>query len=485
MEPDRYTEVLLKYRRSQQVDREAADIVEQLCRLSQLAESGRLTGAKRAPLTVVDESHAAVRDNAPRLASRRLEPASAPVLSDERWDSLLKCTSDLVVVVDVNGSVLYVNQVPTGLGGRREDIIGANLCDLLAPRSRASFRTAIERVIESGQKQCQVISFLGGDGASSRWEASMGPISHDARVRWVGVFLSDITEHRETEARLRESEVLLRSVVKSIPKMICILEGVIRQSQADPRHGSGELGVLHGLMMQMGRLLAVEKAGADVTVRLPQFLTAINMFVENALFKLQRISYSEGARQDLEAALKAVSVVARSVRLVQRFGRAAAGRTWVHRVDIRRAASDVIHLLEARMRLANLSIRIEDTGRWPQVYMAEDDADQLLFALIESLIPSVDGQRRHLITVSGIVRDRDFEMRFSGDATCIPTERLDRVFDGRGADPSIQIDDVGLHVAQGIVARAGGKIVIDGQARGYPALVIVLPMVDGTDVIPE
>jgi len=487
MEPDRYSEVLLKYRRSQQVDREAADILEQLCRLSQLAESGGLTGAKRGPLVAVDERQAAVRDDALRLASQRLEPAftPTPISSDQRWDSLLMCTSDLVIVVDVNGSVSYVNQVPTGLGGCRADIIGANLCDLLAPRSRDSFKTAIERVIESGQKQCQVISFLDGDGASSRWEASMGPIWHDGRVRWVGVFLSDITEREETESRLKESEALLRSIVKSVPKMICILEGVIRQSQADRRHGSGERGELHERMMQMGRLLAIEKAGADVAVRLPQFLTAINMFVENALVKLQRISYSEGARQDLEAALEAVSEVARSAGLVRRFSRTAAERSWVHRVDLRRVTADVIQLLEPRTRLANLSIRIEDTEPWPQVYVAEGDADQLLFALIESLVRWADGQRPHLITVSGVVRDRSFEMRFSGDATCIPTERLDRVYDRCGTDPSIQMDDVGLHVARGIVTRAGGKIVTDGQADGYPALVIVLPMADGADVISE
>lgn len=487
MERERRSELLLKYKRSLEVDQEATDVLGRLYDLRRPIQHGPLARIGQGAPGPMSEIESAAQSVASHLCNRRARPTCAPVLLDEKWDSLLACTSDLVVVVDAEGIVVYVNRALTGLIGSRDNVIGCSVCDWLVPEHRASLRASIEGVFETGQKTCQTVSFLGIEGVPSRQEARIGPIRQGGQTVAVGIFLSDITERETMEAKLRDSELLLRSIVKSVPKMMDIMDGLVRYGQADQKLKAHDLGLYHEQMIQIGRLIAVGKAGSSLADRLPQLLTAIRMSVENALARLEGVSGPEGAVRELKAALGAVSSVTRSVEQVRGFGRTAVGRNWVHRVDIGPIVVRVVELLEAQARMANVSIGIGDMGRLPPVRMAEGDAEQLLFVIIESLLRSADRRKHHRITIHGIINDRYLEMWFSGDGCCIRRTSLLDVRDRRAISQpeGVRADDLGIHLANGIVAQAGGRIVGETGTDGRPAFFITLPTADGVGAAVE
>jgi len=342
-------------------------------------------------------------------------------------------------------------------------------------------RASIESVFQTGETIRQVVCFSPSGGAVSWREARIGPITQNGRTVAVGVFFVDITEREKLKTKLRETEMLLRSIVKAVPKMMDIMDGLVHHGVniADPRLREQELELYRAQMIQIGRLISVGKASSSLAHRLPQFLTAISMSVENALARLETVSCPEGVTEELKAALRAVSAVTAGVEQVRGFARTAAKRNLVHRVDLRATVAKVVRLLETQARLANTAVSMEGLDRLPLVRVADGDAEQLLFSLIESIIRSADGKNRSQITISGVVNDQHVELQFSGDDGVLGKKSVDGSLDHLAAAESAgQADGLGFCVAKDVVTQAGGRIWSEGTAEGGPTFFIALPIVD-------
>ncbi len=402
-------------------------------------------------------------------------------LLDERWESLLECTSDLVVVVDGAGLIEYINHVSTKLSERQGDVVGRSINDFLTPEYRGRVREAIESVLRTGETVRQVVCFSANGGGALCSEACVGPITQDGRTVAVGMFFTDITERQRLQTRLRERERLLRSIVRAVPRMMDIVEGLIRQGKDvdAPARRAQELELCREQMIQIGRLAAIGKASSSLTQRLPQFLTAIDMSVENAIAKLHATSRREGAERELDAALRAIFAMRAGVEQLRGFAETGSRNSLVHAVDLKASLARVIQLLESRARGANTVICIGNRDEWSPVRMAEGDADQLFFALIENLLRLADGKRRHRITVGHAARDHHMELCLSGDDGLVEKEdsgvALDRPL---RAGPTAQAVDLGLYVAWDIVIRAGGTIRRESAAGSGCTFFVCLPILD-------
>lgn len=416
-----------------------------------------------------------------RVCDRRT-PLSRPcTVLDERWNSLLECTSDLVVVVDGHGLISHVNHMPARLAGSREGVVGRSIYDFLAPEYRVSVREAIERVFQTGETIRQVVCFCANGSGALCSEACIGPITQNGQTVAAGMFFTDITEREKLQTRLRESQMLLSSIVRAVPKMMDILEGLICHGTnvGEPGRRAQELELCREQMVQIGRLASIGKASSSLTQRLPQFLTAIGMSIENALAKLDVAAIRDGVGRELEAALGAVSALAAGVEQVRNFAATGSRQPVVHAVDMGAILVGVVQLLEARARGVNTVICLDHLDELPKVRMAEGDAEQLFFSLIENLMRFTDGKKHHRITVSGVVNDRDVELRFSDDDGLGEKETsgvsLDRLFT---VEPIAKAVDLGLCVAWDIVIQAGGAICHESTAGVGSTFFVNLPMAD-------
>mgnify|MGYP003824099995 FL=1 len=400
---------------------------------------------------------------------------------DETWASLLECTPDLVVVVDADGRIGHANHLSARLFGDREGILGRRICDLLPGEYRAQVWESIETVFRTGETIRQVVAFSVDGSGTLCSQACIGPITRNGRVVGVGMFFTDITEQERLQARLRERDTLLRSIVRAMPRMMDILEGLIRQGMAgeEPERRASELQLCREQMIQIGRLASIGKASFSLMQRLPQFLTAIGMSVENARAKLNAASRQDGAGRELEAALRAVSALATGVEQVRGFAETGSRHPLVHAVDLGASLARAVQLLEAQARGTSTAISIEPCEEWPAVRMAEGDAEQLCFTLIENLLRFADGKRNHRIVVRSVVKEHDIELRFSGDEGLVEKEDVEVTWDRPyPSEAGAQAADLGLYVAWDIVVRAGGTIRRECTAGLACTFFVSLPIVD-------
>jgi len=400
-------------------------------------------------------------------------------MMDERWDSLLACTSDLEVVVDRAGLILHVNHTSGRLARGRDSVIGRCICDFLAPEYRVGVRESIECVFRTGEALEQVVCFSSHGMGGLYSEARIGPIAQRGRTVAVGMFFADVTEREKLQAHLREKEMLLKSIVRTVPKMMEIMEGLIQHATdvGESRQRAREFELCRRQMVQIGRLASIGKASSSLTQRLPQFLSAIGMSIENALTKLDTASCRNGVGQELEAALRSVSDLATGVEQVRRFAETGSRKPLIHAVNLRAVLIRVVQLLEARAREANTVICIDNRDEWSPVRMAEGDAEQLVFSLLERLLSSADSRRHHRITVSGAASDGCLELRLVSDDDLGDEETwgtsLNHLSTG---DPVANGMDLGLYVARDIVAQHEGTIHCERVAGVGWACVVSLPI---------
>ena len=122
--------------------------------------------------------------------------------------SLLESTEDLIWSVDLNFKLIAFNQsllrsVATNFGTRAE--VGISLDELMPEAIAASWPPLYNRALSQGPFRAEYTVM---DGRIL--ELSLNPIVQDGETTGISVFGKDITERKEAELRLRESESSLR-----------------------------------------------------------------------------------------------------------------------------------------------------------------------------------------------------------------------------------------------------------------------------------
>mgnify|MGYP001560345354 CR=1 FL=1 len=140
----------------------------------------------------------------------------------EWFRSLTEHGSDLITVIDPNGTILYDSpSIERILGYRPIDRQGKSGFDLVHPEDIPGARSVIERAFQKlGSTHTIEMRVRGLDG---RWRVleATGKAMLDHQGKLCGVINSrDITERKQAEKSLRESEQKFRSVIQSSPDAI-------------------------------------------------------------------------------------------------------------------------------------------------------------------------------------------------------------------------------------------------------------------------
>jgi len=133
--------------------------------------------------------------------------------SEELYTTLIKTMPDIVVRTDVNGEILFVNEVGLKKGGySREEVIGHNILSFVAPEER---RTATDTMLNMIQQRLYPIEYhiTAKDGRKPLFEVNGRILRDEDGFPYGFVFVCrDITERRRTEeARQRLEERLRRA----------------------------------------------------------------------------------------------------------------------------------------------------------------------------------------------------------------------------------------------------------------------------------
>ncbi|MET0592915.1 MAG: PAS domain S-box protein [Polyangiaceae bacterium] len=126
--------------------------------------------------------------------------------SEERWRSIAENPYDFVVIVDRDYKYTYVNHTAPGLV--IEDLIGkATPFEFVAPAFHDTMRAAFERAFATGEATTYdiYVEVLG------RWFSNIvGPIKTDGVVTAISILTRDVTDSKNAEQALVQSERRLR-----------------------------------------------------------------------------------------------------------------------------------------------------------------------------------------------------------------------------------------------------------------------------------
>jgi len=124
--------------------------------------------------------------------------------SDERYRSLIENAPNMIMTVDCDGNILSMNRIVPGLSP--DEVIGKNHLDFVGPEYRDRVAENIEAVIKTGEAISYQTRGVGPDGRESFYETFVGPLMQEGKIVGATLIITDITERKRAEEKLRESE---------------------------------------------------------------------------------------------------------------------------------------------------------------------------------------------------------------------------------------------------------------------------------------
>ncbi len=139
--------------------------------------------------------------------------------SEAKWRSLVESAPDIISTIDLNYTLDFINRIPAGVDITQAEVLGNSIFDFLTQEHHEGFRKACRQVIETGE----VAGYEIQGRLSRNWYSSwIGPITRDGEIVGFVVTSTNITDRKQAEIELQESEERFRRAVLNAPLPIMI-----------------------------------------------------------------------------------------------------------------------------------------------------------------------------------------------------------------------------------------------------------------------
>lgn len=174
-----------------------------------------------------------------RDITERKRAQEALLESEERFRSIVQSTSDAIILIDTDGTVVFWNSGAAKIFGYpAAEIIGRPVTDIIPERFREAHRKGVQRVAAAGALTVQSTMFeligLRRDGTEFPLEFSLAAWATKSGLFITGI-IRDITARKRAESALRESEERFRTIMDNSPALIFIKDVAGRYLQVNRR----------------------------------------------------------------------------------------------------------------------------------------------------------------------------------------------------------------------------------------------------------
>jgi len=161
-----------------------------------------------------------------RTAKQLQETLTALQNSEKHFRSIIENVSDIITILDGSGDIRYLSpSVEQVLGYRPEELVTKNVFDFIHPDDNTNAMNFFnQRISISEVAPPMEFRFLRKGGSWCMLEAIGNNLLDDPVVEGVIVYSRDITERKQAEAALRESEVRYRTVLETSPDPIVVYD---------------------------------------------------------------------------------------------------------------------------------------------------------------------------------------------------------------------------------------------------------------------
>ena len=185
------------------------------------------------PITGDDGQHtywlAVQRD----VTERREQEESLRKSEEQLRSILVQYASDLITILDPDGTVRYQSPAVAELGYLPEEVVGHSFYDYVHPEDVEQVTERFYRLLqESGASALFEVRVRHADGTWRCVEGVGSNLLDDPGVGGIVINSRDISERKETEGKLREVQERYRTLAENIPAIIYVHKP--RQSAATP-----------------------------------------------------------------------------------------------------------------------------------------------------------------------------------------------------------------------------------------------------------
>jgi two-component system sensor kinase FixL len=359
---------------------------------------------------------------------------------NEQLRALIENTSDIITIVDGDGTIRYESPSIEGiLGYRPEDLIGKNVLDFVHPEDV----TATERILKlalhnPGMPQSIEVRLRHRDGSWCVLEVigkrPTGPSGMDGVV----VNSRDVTERKRIEAEAR-------------------------------RHQE-ELSYL-------ARLSTMGEMAAGLAHELNQPLAAITNYAKGCA---RRIATGVGKPAEIVPALEEIAAQAmRAGEIIRRLrGFLRKGEVRRELVDVNELVCEVARFLDAEARARAVRLELDLAAELPQVCVDAIQVEQVLVNLVHNGLEAVsgaEGEARELLLQTTIGTDDTLEVAVSDNGEGLSADIAEKMFDPLFSTKSRSLG-MGLSISRSIVEAYGGRLWATANPGGGTTFRFTLPL---------
>jgi PAS domain S-box-containing protein len=128
--------------------------------------------------------------------------------SEEKWRSLVKNAPNIIIVVNRDGTIQFINRTVPPL--TIEESTGKSIYHYIEPEYHQAVKKTIKHVFQTGKLGSYQIKGVGSDGSVAWYETQAGPIMGDGQIIAVTLITTDITERKSLERALIQKEKIAR-----------------------------------------------------------------------------------------------------------------------------------------------------------------------------------------------------------------------------------------------------------------------------------
>jgi PAS domain S-box-containing protein len=152
--------------------------------------------------------------------------------SDRLWRSLVESSPDVIMIIDVEATILFVNRV--GPPWEHRAIVGEKLWTLTVDGDPEPITSAIRYIVETRQPARHLSPGLRASGEQGWFEVRMLPLALDGKVERLLLSAADITERKLDAEKLAASERRFRALVEHGSDCIALIDDAGRFTYVSP-----------------------------------------------------------------------------------------------------------------------------------------------------------------------------------------------------------------------------------------------------------
>ncbi|MHC5075695.1 MAG: PAS domain-containing protein, partial [Planctomycetota bacterium] len=152
----------------------------------------------------------------------RKQAQEALKASEEKWRSLVENAPDFILMLDCKGKILFINRVVKG--DTVKQTVGNSVYNYMPQEHHNLMKQAIEEVLKTKKPVSFEAKAVGPKGSISWYSNRLSPVKHGNKVNAIVQISRDITEHKQMEETITESEKRYRMLFEGASEGIIAVE---------------------------------------------------------------------------------------------------------------------------------------------------------------------------------------------------------------------------------------------------------------------